>query len=129
MKSRTKRGRVRQVANFLYDVGYRPTYPVDIKFVRASRLPKSERVFGWAEKTGRRGAICLVETGSTTTAILIDTYLHELAHHLDGGWSTDTKRVHSYSWARVYAKLITLRFDVEPSGIVRSYDYPERWRL
>ena len=123
-RARTKRGRVAQVANYLRSEGFNPGYPVDIRFVRPASLPKKERLFGWAEKSGSRGRIVLVESSSSTIGLLIDTYIHELAHHLDG--ISEKGRDHGSRWALQYGKMITLLFDQD--GIVESYDFLEKWK-
>ena len=128
MRARTKRGRVCQIANYLYDVGFRPGYPVDIRFVKPANVPRGEKLFGWAEKSGRRGVICLVEASTSTIGLLIDSYLHELAHHLDGAWGNGKRRPHGPEWGTIYARLIHECYDTKPGGIVESFAYPDKWR-
>ena len=128
-RSRTKRGRVYQVANYLRDgANFSPGYPVSIRFVKMSKLPKRERkLFGYAEKEdGKPGLIVMVDTRASTTSLLIDTYIHELCHHLDGSWTSD--RPHGPNFGRLYAKVLTNLFDIEPSGIKRSCEFPDTYR-
>ena len=138
-KARTRRGRVYQVANWLRDKHPCPM-PVDIKFRKASSLAKKDKVFGWAEKTGRRGCIVLVETSSSTTSILVDTLLHEWSHLQN--WGSDrfeakagftsagrdhprSQFAHDAMWGVAYAALIESFHDCDPPGSKTSRDYSE----
>lgn len=138
-KARTRRGRVYQVANWLRDKHPCPM-PVDIKFRKLSSLPKKEKLFGWAERDGRRGRIVLVESSSTSTPILIDTLLHEWGHlqcmgnerfEAKSGFTSAgrgrprSEFAHDAVWGVAYAALIESFHDCDPPGSKTSRDYPE----
>jgi hypothetical protein len=114
--------------------------PVDIKFRKLSSLPKKEKLFGWAERDGRRGRIVIVEFSSTTTAILIDTLLHEWGHlqvwgsdrfEAKSGFTSAGKNrprsefAHDAIWGVAYAALIESFHDCDPPGSKTSREYGE----
>jgi hypothetical protein len=138
-KARTRRGRVHQVANWLRDKHPCPM-PVDIKFRKASSLAKRDKLFGWAERGGRRGRIVLVESSSITTSILLDTLLHEWAHlqvwgsdrfEAKAGFTSAGRArprssfAHDAIWGVAYSALIESFHDCDPPGSITSRDYSE----
>ncbi len=138
-KARTRKGRVYQVANWLRDKHPCPM-PVDIRFRKASSLAKGQKLFGWAERDGRRGCIVLVESSRITNSILIDTLIHEWAHLQV--WGSDrfeaksgftsagrgrprSEFAHDAVWGVAYAALIESFHDCDPPGSKTSRNYPE----
>jgi len=140
--ARTRRGRVRQIASWLKST-HPCAAPVELRFVRWENVPRSERIFGWAEKVGARSRITIVDARSWGKAVLIETLLHEWAHCLvamPARWEgraglTSQGRArprdrfpHDGPWALAYGSLVESFWDNDPPGSTESYRFPEVYR-
>ena len=135
-RARTRRARVRQVANWLKEKHPVPLR-VELRFIRHADLPRGERLFGYAEKiSGQRARITIVDASNWPISILVETLLHEWAHvavMAPARWEARSgltsagrgrprdRYPHDAQWACAYGALIESFWDLDDAGVTSSW--------